>query len=404
MTDLFAETIDFLDAQLASEHLAFNEIGPCRRADGTEADSFTSAFFLPPRQTVSGVKAAVAAISTLRRPLQVPFSVETPVNYLRPRSDEMTDATFMAEVVEGADCGIVLDLHNLWANERNGRQPVIDYVDELPLDRVWEVHLAGGFERRGFWLDAHSGDIPPEVIAIADEVLPRLPALRAVVYEVMPEFVDAAGTGLLRRDLEKVHRLVDGARAARRRQSATGRSAPRIARATDSPANSMVEDKNDSPHLWEAALGGLAIGRPADGDLSEELARDPAIDLLTELVGAGRKGRIASALMITVELLLARHGATGTSAVLDAYAMATDPALWGSREAEQFAVWLTDRQPDDPELITAMRLDLAASRAAVTGQTETVHVLCDPTELIAAVRSGDAVRPTLGAFTVVIAP
>jgi uncharacterized protein len=47
-------------------------------------------------------------------------------------------------------------LHNLWCNQLNGRQQVLDVLAELPLDRVWEVHLAGGKEMDGLWLDAHS--------------------------------------------------------------------------------------------------------------------------------------------------------------------------------------------------------------------------------------------------------
>ncbi len=199
---LFRETAHLLGARLASEHLAFNHAGP-------EDGEYTTAFFLPPRQTPAGVEVAAASIAALRDGLEVPFSVETPVNYLRPRPDEMDDGAYVAAVAERADCGILLDLHNIWANERNGRQDARAYVAQLPLDRVWEVHLAGGFDRGGYWLDAHSGTLHPDLLALAADVLPRLPQLRAVVYEIMPEFVEHDGRDLLRPDLEAVHRLVD---------------------------------------------------------------------------------------------------------------------------------------------------------------------------------------------------
>lgn len=63
----------------------------------------------------------------------------------------------MRRVVESADCGLLLDLHDLFANALNGRQSLDEFLDLAPLDRVWEVHLAGGMEVDGFWLDAHSG-------------------------------------------------------------------------------------------------------------------------------------------------------------------------------------------------------------------------------------------------------
>jgi uncharacterized protein len=68
----------------------------------------------------------------------------------------MPDGVFVGAVAESADCGILLDLHNVFANGVNGRQPVEDFLAQLPLDRVWEIHLAGGFDMEGLWLDAHS--------------------------------------------------------------------------------------------------------------------------------------------------------------------------------------------------------------------------------------------------------
>jgi Protein of unknown function (DUF692) len=81
----------------------------------------------------------------------------------RTRSSAVRLSAYVAAIAEQADCGILLDLHNIWTNQRNGRQPVTDYIAQLPLDRVWEVHLAGGFETGGFYLDAHVGAIDPEL-------------------------------------------------------------------------------------------------------------------------------------------------------------------------------------------------------------------------------------------------
>ena len=64
-----------------------------------------------------------------------------------------------AAVAECADCGILLDLHNLFANGVNGRQSVEEFIAQLPLERVWEIHVAGGVELDGYWLDAHSGGV-----------------------------------------------------------------------------------------------------------------------------------------------------------------------------------------------------------------------------------------------------
>lgn len=81
-------------------------------------------------------------------------------------------------------CGILLDLHNIYCNALNGRQSVEQFLSALPLERVWELHVAGGFEVDGYWLDAHSGAIPPPLHAICAYVVPSLPQLKAIVFEL----------------------------------------------------------------------------------------------------------------------------------------------------------------------------------------------------------------------------
>ena len=73
---------------------------------------------------------------------------------------------------------ILLDLHNLLADQRNGRQPVEEVLSELPLDRVLEIHVAGGFELDGYYLDAHVGGPDVELLALLNGVIARLPNIR----------------------------------------------------------------------------------------------------------------------------------------------------------------------------------------------------------------------------------
>jgi len=170
-----------LSSPWVSEHLGFNRVID-------ESGKWQSGFLLPPRQTVSGVEAAVASVRALATRQPVPLAIETGVNYLRPRSAELPDGEFVARVAEQADCGILLDLHNVWTNERNGRQTLADYIDQIPLERVWEIHLAGGHGHRGFWLDAHSGPVPLGLMELASRIVPRLPNLKAIVFELFPSY------------------------------------------------------------------------------------------------------------------------------------------------------------------------------------------------------------------------
>ena len=174
-----------------SDHLSFNRY-TVPQTDGEERAVLTG-FFLPPAQCRRGVLQAADHIRRRRAATGVPVAFENSVSYLPPRRGEMSDGDFVAEVAEAADCGILLDLHNVLCNARNGRQSLEAFCDAIPLDRVWEIHLAGGVSERGFWLDAHSGLVEPVLMDLMADLVPRLPALGAIIFEIMPEFIPATG-------------------------------------------------------------------------------------------------------------------------------------------------------------------------------------------------------------------
>ena len=161
-------------------------------------------FMLPPLQTFRGALRTAQTISDLSERLSMPIAVETTVNYLRPLDGELQDGDFVAVATSEANCGIVLDLHNIWTNARNGRQAVKDFLAAIPLDRVWELHLAGGFEFDGYWLDAHSGAPADEVFDLAEDLIPALPNLKAVIFEVFPSFVPLLGADGIRAQIRRL--------------------------------------------------------------------------------------------------------------------------------------------------------------------------------------------------------
>lgn len=380
------EMIDRFDAAWASEHLSFNKaVGP----DG----EFKTGFLLPPRQTLAGVVAAVQSIRSVAPHLPVPFAVETGVNYLRPRSDEMPDGQFVGAVVEAADCGILLDLHNIWTNERNGRQPVAEYLSQLPLERVWEVHVAGGTEFRGYWLDAHTGAIPDELIALAEVVLPRLRNLRALIFEMVPTDLLALGIDGARDQLERLHVLWKHVSStAAGGDSWDGSAAPR-------PADGYRDDPSDvdlAPSTeWEDVLGALVIGRPLGGRLSDELARDPGVDLIHSLVCEFRAGMVVQALQLTSRLLLLELGEAGFRSLLESFWSTAPPSVFKTPEAESFARFIEEQALDVPCLRDVLAFERAVMDALVHGNDHVVPFAYDPLPLLRALAAGRIPDPSL---------
>lgn len=119
----------------------------------------------------------------LSRPLiveNIAYCVAWPLNVL-------DEATFVARAITEADCGWLLDLHNLYANARNFGFDPFAVLARLPLERVVQIHIAGGEEQQGLYLDTHANLTPPPVWEMLEYVVPRCP-VRAVNFEMDSRF------------------------------------------------------------------------------------------------------------------------------------------------------------------------------------------------------------------------
>jgi hypothetical protein len=348
-------------------------------------------FLLPPRQTAAGVKVASANIRRLAAKLPAPFAFETGVNYLQPRADELPDGEFFAAVAEEADCGIVLDLHNLWANERNGRQPLDEVLAALPLERVWEVHLAGGMMLDGYYLDAHADVIAAPLIEIARQVICRLPNIGALLFEILPGYVPQIGIDRVR---EQVTIMAELWRLRPPQRLAVERRPTNVGSAACS---------RDDVSEWEHELGSLCLGHVPHGNRDAfGLRGDPGISILQKLSSEFRSGRIARALRFSITLLLATLGPRAVHELLGDYERHTCPDVFTSGEADTFAKYLTERMarmPYVPYLAEVLKFEHALVRAALYGAATRVDWQCDPSELLSALELG-IVPPSVPALAV----
>lgn len=388
--DLFAACVDALGAVGASEHLSFNQTV----IDGHQVEA---SLFLPPCPNQTGVDRAVSAINEYQKRLDVPFSIETGVNYLQPCAGELPDSVFTARVAIGADCGILLDLHNLWCNQINGRERVEDALDRLPLERVSEVHLAGGMELATHYLDAHSGLTPPALLELTEAVLPRLANVRAVVFEIMPTFLWRVGLDPLRDHLTELQRLVDRSRRIKPSPAGAGATISDFPSDT-STVNALTVDALDvDPREWEQSLVVAATGWGAE---DSEDSLEPAVVVMRRLVDSGRRGRVTAAVRLTVRLLLASAGPVVVDQMFDDYCASTPPCMWGHDEGVRFLDWLeTFPHEEHAHLSDAMKIDRALLHIAAGGDAPVLTLTCDPAELAQAIEAVHKPPSTRGAHS-----
>jgi len=353
---------DALQCPWISEHLSFNTAMIDGQVVGT-------GMLLPQLQTAEGVMHAVRTTRAYAAKINRPLAIETGVNYLKPHAAEMSDGSFIRQVAEGADCGILLDLHNAWTNELNGRQSVLDLVAELPLERVWEVHLAGGEERNGYWIDSHCGRVPEPLRRLAREVIQYLPNLGAITLEVFPAYLPKLMAEGLRSEIDSLREMLTAAPsgpALRRRSSSPPSPPPGL---PDVPAPSVAE--------WEQALAEGMLQRPPTTELGAQLATDPAIPLYNELLGEFRASMVGTAFGLTTRLLLLYLGKQGMRDLLAKFWLTTPPEMSAAAEAVQFGKFLLAMGPSIPLLKEMTSFEMAAACSVMTNEPQTVEIDCD---------------------------
>lgn len=110
---------------------------------------------LPMPYTFEAAKKTAQKIREARDFLEVPIAVENVSSYAEFHVSEMTEWEFLTEVVEDADCGILLDVNNIYVSSRNHNFDPLDYINNVPHDRVAQIHIAGHSKFEKYILDTH---------------------------------------------------------------------------------------------------------------------------------------------------------------------------------------------------------------------------------------------------------
>jgi uncharacterized protein (UPF0276 family) len=162
---------------------------------------------LPLARDRESIDLLVPRVAAVQQALPVPFLLENNVYYFDIPHAEMDEAEFLNTLCRESGCGLLLDLHNVYTNARNHRFDARALLAALDLEQVGEIHVAGGMELDGFWLDAHSDTVPPPVWELLDWVLPRCPNLGGVVFELFGSWVSTVGEARVRDDLRRLKAL-----------------------------------------------------------------------------------------------------------------------------------------------------------------------------------------------------
>ncbi len=105
----------------------------------------------------------VARIKIVQDFLGRPLVVENPSTYLTFADSTMDEWEFLARMAEDADCGLLLDVNNVYVSSVNHGFDPAEYLDAVPHQRVVQFHLAGHTNMGAYCIDTHDGRVIDQV-------------------------------------------------------------------------------------------------------------------------------------------------------------------------------------------------------------------------------------------------
>ena len=132
----------------------------------------------------------VLNINKVRQRIDVPLILENITYNIDYPWSEMNEATFISRLLRETDCGLLLDVANLYINSVNRGLDWLRALDEFPLDRVVQLHFVGAHRHGDRLIDAHADATSDEIWNVFREITVRCNIKGAVLErdENFPEF------------------------------------------------------------------------------------------------------------------------------------------------------------------------------------------------------------------------
>jgi uncharacterized protein (UPF0276 family) len=145
---------------------------------------------LPLPFSKEAVNHVVKRIKQAQNFIERPFLIENISYYMQMPMSSLTEAQFLSEVLEGADCGLLLDINNVYVNSINHSFDPYKFLDQIPLERTAQIHIAGHKKIDDYVIDTHGAAVSEPVFDLLRYVLQKT-TVNAVLLERdqnFPEF------------------------------------------------------------------------------------------------------------------------------------------------------------------------------------------------------------------------
>ena len=189
----------FLQAPWLSDHLCWTGVHGKNTHD-----------LLPVPYTQEALAHIVGRIRQVQDVLGRQIVLENPSTYLEFSQSEMPEWEFMARMVEEGDCGVLLDVNNIYVSAFNHNYDAKRYIDAIPADRIVQIHLAGHKNYGTHIIDTHDAYVARDVWRLYEYAVATKGRISTMIEwdDHIPEF------DVLAAELDKARRVAQGIRKA----------------------------------------------------------------------------------------------------------------------------------------------------------------------------------------------
>lgn len=170
--DAIAELTSRCDSPFFSDHICYSTVNGQPVHD-----------LLPLPFTHEAVRHTARRIKQTEAHVGRPLVLENATFYSHMPGAELDEATFLRQILEQGDCGMLLDINNVYVNSRNHGFDPYAFLDKMPLERVRYLHMAGHTLREDVIIDTHIGPIIDPVWALYRHTLERAGRLIPTLIE-----------------------------------------------------------------------------------------------------------------------------------------------------------------------------------------------------------------------------
>jgi len=160
--DALATLCAEIEPAIVSDHLCWSSLG-----------GHTVHDLWPLPYTAEVIDHVVARVAHVQERLGRRILLENPSSYVVFEGGELGEGELLAEIAGRADCGILLDVNNVWVSCRNHGWDPRRYLDALPADRIGQIHLAGHSHEGALLIDTHDHPVCDDVWALYGEAVRR---------------------------------------------------------------------------------------------------------------------------------------------------------------------------------------------------------------------------------------